>query len=143
LGPDFSPEYADRGLNRTSADGGAHLRKEKATMRKFDYRAPRFLVDLPIRLTFEDSMQEGRCREISTEGMKLEVRQPLSPDSAGTVRLRYHEFSIDLPVRVAHSGSSYDGVKFVFESDEQREDVSRLVALLAGPKQRFGPLLLR
>jgi PilZ domain-containing protein len=112
-------------------------------MRKFDYRAPRFLVDLPVWLTFKDSTQEGRCREISTEGMKLEVRHPLCPDSSGSVHLSYREFSMDLPVRVAHSGSSYDGVKFVFESDEQKDDLMRLVALLAGPKQHFGPLLLR
>jgi PilZ domain len=111
-------------------------------MRKFDYRAPRFLVDLPVRLTFENSMQEGRCKEISTEGMKLEVHQPLPPDCFGTVRVRYREYTIDLAVRVAHSGGSYDGVKFVFESNEQRDDVNRLVALLAGSKQPSGPLLL-
>jgi hypothetical protein len=112
-------------------------------MRKFDYRAPRFSVDLPIRLTFEDSMQDGRCREISTEGMKLELREPLCPNSCGKVRLNYQNFRLELPVRVAHSGASYDGVKFVYESDEQRDDVNRLVAVLAGPKQQSGPLLLR
>jgi hypothetical protein len=112
-------------------------------MRKFDYRAPRFLVDLPIRLTFEDSMQDGRCSEISTEGMKVELRQPLSPDSCGMVRLSYKDFTLEVPVRVAHSGSSYDGVKFVYESDEQRDELIRLVTLLAGPKQNSGPVLLR
>ncbi|MGA8874124.1 MAG: PilZ domain-containing protein, partial [Candidatus Korobacteraceae bacterium] len=116
---------------------------ERTPMRKFDYRAPRFSVDLEVRLTFEDSMQEGRCCEISTEGMKLEIQQPLSPNTCGTVQLRYGDFMIDVPVRVAHSGSSYDGVKFVYESDEQRDEVIRLVALLAGAKQRLGPVLLR
>jgi PilZ domain-containing protein len=111
-------------------------------MRKFDYRAPRFLVDLPIQLTFENSMQEGRCKEISTEGMKLELREPLCPDCCGTVRLSYKDFMIEVPVRVAHSGSSYDGVKFVYESDEQRDELIRLVALLTGPKQNTGPVLL-
>jgi hypothetical protein len=112
-------------------------------MRKFDYRAPRFLVDLPIRVTFGSSMQEGRCTEISTEGMKLELRQPLAPDSCGMVRLSHRDILIEIPVRVAHSGSSYDGVKFVYESDEQRDELIRLVAILAGPKQTFGPVLLR
>jgi hypothetical protein len=50
---------------------------------------------------------------------------------------------IEVPVRVAHSGSSYDGVKFVYESDEQRDELIRLIALLTGPKQNSGPVLLR
>jgi hypothetical protein len=112
-------------------------------MRKFDYRAPRFPVDLPVRLTFDESMQQGRCTEISTEGMKLEVRQPLAPDACGKVRLSYQDFSLDIPVRVAHSGSFYDGVKFVYDSDEQRDEMSRLVARLSCPQQRSGPVLIR
>jgi hypothetical protein len=88
-------------------------------------------------------MQDGRCTEISTEGMKLELREPLNPDCCGTVRLSYKDITIEVPVRVAHSGSSYDGVKFVYESDEQRDELIRLVTLLTGPKQNAGPVLLR
>jgi hypothetical protein len=111
-------------------------------MRKFNYRVPRFPVDIPVRLTFDDLAQAGRCREISTEGMKLEVRQPLLPDSCGSVHISYHGIALELTVRVAHSGSTHDGVKFVYDSDEQRDDVIRLVELLAGPQPRTGPVLL-
>jgi hypothetical protein len=111
-------------------------------MRKFNYRVPRFSVDLPVHLTFEDSTQAARCTEISTEGMKLEVRVPLSPESTGTVRLTHRGVTLDIAVRVAHSSSSHDGVRFVYESDEQRDEVSRLVEILVGPQGHSGPVLL-
>jgi hypothetical protein len=112
-------------------------------MRKFDYRAPRFVVDLPVRLTFDGTMHQGRCTEISTEGMKLAVDRPLAPESGGRVRLAYQDLVLELPFRVAHSGPSYDGVRFIYESDEQRDDIMRLVAQLAGPRQQPGPVLVR
>lgn len=112
-------------------------------MRKFDYRAPRFAVDLPVRITFGESIQQGHCKEISTEGMKLELREPLSPGASGIVRLTYQDMLLDLRVRVAHSGPTYDGVRFIYESEDQRDELSRLVARLAGPKQKLGPVLVR
>lgn len=112
-------------------------------MRKFDYRAPRFAVDLPVRLTLEQSTQSGRCTEISTEGMKLEVLQPLSVDAAGAVQVTFREFTLELPVRVAHCSMGCDGVQFVYGSDEERDDVIRFIALIATAPPRPGPLLLR
>jgi len=112
-------------------------------MRKFDYRAPRFAVDLPVWAIFDEERQKGRCIEISTEGMKLEMRQPLSHDSHGRVQVTYLDVTLELPVRVAHSGASFDGVKFLFESDEQRDDLARLVSILSGVKQKLGPSLVR
>jgi hypothetical protein len=112
-------------------------------MRKFDYRAPRFAVDLPVRLTLEESTQFGRCTEISTEGMKLEVNGPLTVDTPGAVHVAFQSISIDLPVRVAHCGSGCDGVQFVYGSDEERDEVLRFIALLAAAPRRPGPLLLR
>jgi hypothetical protein len=110
-------------------------------MRKFNYRVPRFPVDIPVRLSFDESTQVGRCLEISIEGMKLEAGQPLSPDSRGTVNLSYLGIAVELSIRVAHSGSSFDGVMFVYESEEQRDKVSQLVSLLARPT-RSGPVVL-
>jgi len=112
-------------------------------MRKFDYRAPRFNVDLPVRLTLAESTQFGRCLEISTEGMKLEVPQPLTIDTAGAVQVTFREFSLEIPVRVAHCNGRCDGVQFVYGSDEERDDVIRFIALLASAPPHPGPLLLR
>jgi PilZ domain len=111
-------------------------------MRKFNYRVPRFPVDLPVLLTFGESTQVGRCLEISVEGMKLEAGQPLSPDSRGTVHLTYLGIAVELSIRVAHAGSAFDGVTFVYDSEEQRDKVSQLVSLLARPTPRSGPVVM-
>ena len=111
-------------------------------MRKFDYRSPRFPVDLHVRLTLEESTQFGCCREISTEGMILEVREPLAVDAAGAVHISFQNVSLDLPVRVVRSGEGCDGVQFVYGSDEERDEVIRFIALLAAAPRRPGPVLL-
>jgi len=112
-------------------------------MRKFDYRAPRFAVDLPVRLTLEESTQLGRCTEISTEGMKVEVQKLLTVDTPGAIHVTFQNVCLDLPVRVAHCGSGCDGVQFAYGSDEERDEVIRFIALLAAAPRRPGPLLLR
>jgi hypothetical protein len=117
--------------------------QEWILMRKFDYRAPRFPVDFPVRLTLDGSTQPGRCIEISTEGMKLELKEPLAPDSNGVVRFSFQDVSLELVVRVAHSGVSFDGVKFVYETDEQRDEINRMVARLSAPQHRSRPVLVR
>ena len=111
-------------------------------MRKFDYRVPRFAVDLPVRLSLADSTQFGRCVEISTEGMKLHIREPLSVDAPGAVHVSFENVTLDLPVRVAHSEAGCDGVQFVYGSDAERDEVISFIALIAGTP-RPGPILLR
>jgi hypothetical protein len=103
-------------------------------MRKFDYRSPRFPVDLPVRLTWGDLTRFGRCREISTEGMKLELNESFCPTTVGALDLCYEDVNLRLPVRLTHSGPNFDAVKFVYESIEQKDAVARLVACLTGPK---------
>ena len=90
-----------------------------------------------------DATQPGRCVEISTEGMKLVLPQPLVPDTSGTVRFAFQDFDLELPVRVAHSGASFDGVKFIYESEEQRDEINRLVARVSAPQHRARPVLVR
>jgi PilZ domain len=112
-------------------------------MQKFEYRTPRYQVDLPVLLNLRDSTIVGRCREISIEGMRVELPQPVFPDACGTVSISYRELSLELPVCVAHSGTGQDGLKFLFESEEDRSGVERLVSLLAGPTDQPGPVLVR
>jgi hypothetical protein len=121
----------------------SYHRRNLVYMRKFDYRAPRFAVDLPVRLTLEDSTQFGRCTEISTDGMKLHVYEPLSVDAGGVVQVTFQNVSLEIPVRVAHCGSGCEGVQFVYCSDEERDDVIRFIAILATTPHRPGPALLR
>lgn len=105
-------------------------------MQKLEYRSPRFNVDLPIEFTIEQSTLPGRCRNISKDGMRLELRQPLPPDALGTVRLNCQDRPLELSVRVAYSGKTYEGVEFVYRSDIERNAVGRLVASLASSTGR-------
>ena len=105
-------------------------------MQRFDYRSPRIPVDLPVRLTAENSTRIGRCRDISNEGMRLELRQPLPPDACGTVSMTFRNETLELNVRVAHAGATQHGMKFIYTSDSERNAVARLVASLATPQRQ-------
>ncbi len=120
----------------------AGVRRDWINMRKFDYRVPRFVVNLPVRLTLADSTLFGRCVEISTEGMKLSLPEPLSVDAPGAGRVGFENVSLDLPVRIAHCGAGWDGVQFVYGSDAERDEVIGFIAIIAGVP-RPGPILLR
>jgi PilZ domain len=112
-------------------------------MRKFDYRAPRFPVDLSVRVTLNANTCVGRCTEISAEGMRVTTREPLSVDFIGSVQVTYKSITLAVPVRVVHCGTGCDGLQFLCESDEQREDVARFVELLTAKPNPTGPVLLR
>ena len=102
-------------------------------MQKFDYRAPRFSVDLPVRLTLEGSTLIGRCRDISSKGVRLELPQPLPPDACGTVSIGYQDHILELNVRVAHAGATQGGMEFMYNYASERSAVERFLAALKTP----------
>jgi hypothetical protein len=108
-------------------------------MQKFDYRYPRFSVDLPARFTTQGSTLTGRCKDISHEGMRLELTEPLPPNARGTVSVSHQGRTLELAVRVAHAANG--GIEFLYESDEEREAVAHLVAALSSSRT-FGPTLV-
>lgn len=112
-------------------------------MQKFTYRTPRFPVDLPIRLTVDERTFHARCREISRDGMQLEIEQPLGLSTRGIAAIACGGFALEIAVEVSHSGPSQEGVKFIFSSDSQRSDVARLVAILAAEPRPSGLRLVK
>jgi len=112
-------------------------------MQKFEYRTPRYLVDLPVRLNLQNGSVAGKCREIGNEGMRVEFKEPVSADTCGTVCINYRDLSLELRVSVAHAVGDYKGLKFLFESEKDRMCVERLVLLLAGSAGQPGPVLVR
>jgi hypothetical protein len=117
-------------------------------MQKFDYRAPRFLVDFPAQLAIENSTHAGRCKEISVDGMRLELAERVSANTVGTVTMSFGSLTVELGTRIMHTEPNCAGLKFIYANERQRKDVERLVTLLAAsaklpkePKQQ-GPLLL-
>jgi PilZ domain len=115
----------------------------KGDMQRFDYRCPRYCVDLPVQFAVQDSTSIGRCTEISQEGMRLELQQPLPSYPYGKVAMTYQNQTFGFNVRVAHVEASHHGVVFLFESDLEREAVAHLVAALAAPQDRPGLVLVK
>lgn len=112
-------------------------------MQKFQYRCPRYAVDLPVLLILEDESISGRCKEISSEGMRVEFRQPVAQNCCGTLRIGPGDSSLEVRARVARIGNGCDGVKFLFASERERIAVERLVALTAAhAAARPGPVLV-
>jgi hypothetical protein len=103
-------------------------------MRKFRYRAPRFPVDFPVQLKQGESTQSATCKEISTHGMKLELEVPLAPNSLGTVQLSVEDWSLTLPCQATGSEVKRSGIRFLYESEDQLEAMTRLVACITAPK---------
>jgi PilZ domain len=116
--------------------------KPASMMQKFEYRSPRYHVDLPVVMNLESRMVPGRCREISKEGMLVELTEPVAPDSSGSVSIRYRGLLVEISVTVAHSGSGQEGLKFVFRCDQDRMVIERLVALVSGTTGQPGPVLV-
>jgi hypothetical protein len=112
-------------------------------MHRFEYRGARFPVDVFVEFTVKNSTLAGRCTEISKEGMKLELRQPVASDSCGKVSMRYQGRKIEFSVRVVHSGLTNCGVEFLCVSDLEQAVVAHLVETLVVPQNRRGPILLR
>lgn len=114
-----------------------------AHMQKFEYRTPRYQVDLPVILTLEGTTVPGRCSEISKEGMRVELSEPVAVDACGSVSISYKELLLELPVCVTRTGPGHDGLKFTFESEKERGLLDRLIALLASATGQPGPVLVR
>ena len=112
-------------------------------MQKFEYRSPRFTVDLPIVLHVDGDAIAGRCKEIGREGMKVQLARAVPVQTDGTVSLNYKDVSLELRCAVAHAGPDYDGLKFHFESDRDRNALDRLIAQISGPSDQRGPVLVR
>jgi len=111
-------------------------------MQKFDYRAPRFVVDFPVQLKVLNSSHIARCRDISENGMRLEIRDPIQPDSFGEVFFSYQGLNFALKVRVAHAGIAYDGLSFAYESEDQRAEILHLISRLAAPTRAVSLFLV-
>ena len=71
----------------------------------------------------------------------VHLREPVPAGAAGTVTVSFRDHSLLLPVSVVHTGKDQLGLKFVFESDKDRNAVERLVSQVAASGQS-GPRLV-
>jgi len=112
------------------------LNEGQQPMQPFEYRHPRFSVDLPAELAIGNQKVAARCTDISIRGMSLDVPCLSASGDFGTVLLRYHNETILLKVRIAHKGPVHSGVEFLYDSSAERSIVAHLVASLARPPSR-------
>jgi hypothetical protein len=103
---------------------------------RFEYRHPRFPVDLSTQFTQADETLAGRCTDISTAGMKILLDRPLQPNSRCKVLLRYASHAIELNARVAYTGPVCSGVEFLCESPLEHHAIAQLVSNLANSCHR-------
>ncbi len=111
-------------------------------MHKFDYRSPRFAVDLPIEFTVQTTTLLARCIEISNEGMKLELYEPCPLHARGIVSIRHRDGLLELEARVAHVGDTHGGMVFIYKSDRERNAVAQLIAALSTLPHCATPVLI-
>jgi PilZ domain len=107
------------------------LRCWRPSMRRFQYRAPRFPVDLPVYMTQGDSTQLTRCREVSVDGMKLDLMGASFPHSSGFIQLGDGVSSLKIPFQVSSRAIDSICVMFQNESTEASEALSRFIASLS------------
>jgi hypothetical protein len=112
-------------------------------MQRFEYRGPRFSVDLPVQFTLHNKTLTGRCTEISKEGLKLDLGEPLQSNSSGTVSMIYQGRTLKFRVRVVHVEETLGGLEFIYASEAERNAVAHLVESLSVPQPRPMPVLLR
>lgn len=112
-------------------------------MRRFEYRVPRFAADVSVKVTFKDFAMAGRCLEISLEGMCGRFDKRLEKNALGTVTIAYRDVCVDVPVQVAHCTPDHEGLRFLFDSEVQRNSVRRLVSLVTEPEAHHALALVK
>ena len=105
-------------------------------MERFGYRSPRYPFDLPIRLAMDGRVQVVRCTNVSVDGLQVVAGGGLAPRSRGSVSFDYEEMTFDLQVSVSHRGSHRGGLRFIYESEEERNSVVELIARLVSGQSR-------
>ena len=72
--------------------------------------------------------------------MTLEFTSLLPPDSLGIVTVNYNGKSVELQARVVHAGTRHCGLKFIYESEDERRDMALFIEFLAALQNPAGYL---
>lgn len=111
-------------------------------MRKFDYRSPRFPVDLSVSVTLQENTCVARCTEISAEGMRVTTAEPLTVDAVGSILVTCENTTLGVPVRVVHCSSGCEGLQFLCKTDEQRDEINNFIKMLIARPKPNRPFLI-
>src|SRR5579875_3696488 len=112
-------------------------------MHKFEYRAPRFRVDFPVRLRSDDGMIAGRCLEISIDGMLAEFAEPVVLNSVADVSIPCQDQLVRIPAKIVSTRPEFCALTFCFSTERERRNLEQIVALLSAPAPRLGPVRIK
>jgi hypothetical protein len=107
----------------------------KTAVQEYGYRLPRFPADFTLRLQIcdpEPRLLDGRCRDISEDGLAARIPESLSVGTRVTLILTLPGKPVSLPVAatVSHQDHGEHGFAFKFSSQNQREQVQKYVLTL-------------
>jgi PilZ domain len=105
-------------------------------MQRFEYRNPRFSVDLPAQFSVARGALAGRCTDIGIKGMKLDLPDHVIAGCQGIVLLHHQNQTIELMARVARIGPMHCGLEFVGDSQAEQSAIVQLLAKLTAPRCR-------
>lgn len=105
-------------------------------MERFGYRSPRYPLDLPLRLAIEGRVQLVRCTNVSVDGLQVVASGGLVPRARGSVSFEYEEMTFDLQVSVTHRGSHRGGLRFIYDSEQERNSIIELISRLVSGQGR-------
>ncbi len=107
----------------------------------FEYRSPRFPADLSLLVQTSGTpplLLDGRCVDISKEGLRATFRAPLEVGSHVTLVMRLPGGSI--PVRIAarliRCEDDEHGFTFIFSSQKERDCIEGYIESLHSRKTR-------
>jgi PilZ domain len=107
---------------------------KRRIMHKFRYRAPRFAVNIPVRLILPDFRSQVVCTEICIDGMKVEAFEPLATNALGVVFIRCDDGELQISVRVVRANNIEQALEFIFTSGQDRASLARMISTLTGPR---------
>ncbi|MFZ0285116.1 MAG: PilZ domain-containing protein [Terriglobales bacterium] len=117
--------------------------QRKTAVQDFGYRLPRFPADFGLVLQISDPeprLLDGRCRDISEDGLAARISESLSVGTRVTLLLTLPGKAASLPIAatVSHQDRGEHGFAFKFSSQNEREQVQKYVLTL-----RSGTFALR
>jgi hypothetical protein len=97
-------------------------------MQTFQYRNPRFQVNIPLDVyVVSGSHLRGRCVDISVEGMRAELEQQIPVGTTVRLELSVDGNSVTLAARLAYHEQKRCGLVFQFSSEHERSLMSKLL----------------
>ncbi len=99
-------------------------------MQKFEYRIPRIHADLPMTFVASTGVCDGRCTDLSTEGLGANVAAPVCVGTIGSLTLHSPSGAIELFARVTYAQENRLGLAFIFRFPDEHHAIEQFLERL-------------